>query len=103
MTKPITVNIPHQLTRAEAHRRIDEGFASLGEQLGGKLAQVDKSWNADRLEFAAKVMGQAITGRLDVMDEAVRIEVDLPPFLAMIAGKVKGKLQQQGQLLLEKK
>ena len=38
---------------------------------------------------------------VDVGEEAVRLEVVLPGFLAMIAGKVKGSLQKQGQILLE--
>ena len=41
----------------------------------------------DRLSFAAKVVGQAVSGRLDVLEEAVKMEVDLPPFFAMIAGR----------------
>jgi hypothetical protein len=31
------------------------------------------------------------------------MEVDLPDVLAMIAGTIKGRLQRQGTLLLEKK
>jgi hypothetical protein len=49
------------------------------------------------------VVGQSVAGRLDVLEEAVRMEVDLPPFFAMIADKVKGRLQKEGQLMLEKK
>ena len=101
MSKPITVSIPHQLGRQEARRRIEEGFARLGEQLGGGLGQVHKSWVGDQMQFAAKVMGQAITGRLDVLDQAVTIQVELPSLLAMVAGKIKGRLQREGQLLLE--
>ena len=60
------------------------------------------SWR-DRLSFAAKVVGQAVAGRLAVAEDAVRMEVDLPPFFAMIADKVKGRLKKEGQLMLEKK
>jgi len=45
-------------------------------------------------------MGQGISGFLDVADDVVRVEVVLPGFLAMIAGKVKGKLKKEGQILL---
>jgi hypothetical protein len=55
------------------------------------------------MSFSAVIMGQAVTGRLDVFERSVAIEVDLPPFLAMIAGSLKGRLKKEGQLLLEKK
>ena len=103
MNKAITVSIPHQLGRAEARRRIDDGFGDFSRHLGGAAGAVTKSWVGDRLNFSLQAMGQAITGVLDVADDAVRVEVLLPGFLAMIAGKIKGTLQKEGQLLLTKK
>ncbi len=103
MSKPVTVTIPHQLGRAEARRRIDEGFARLTAQLGGGLAQINKTWSGDQMQFAARAVGQAISGRLDVLDDAVKMEIDLPPLLAMIADKIRGRIQKEGQLLLDKK
>lgn len=104
MSKTISVSIPHDLGRAEAKRRIDEGFGQLARQFAGdgKLS-FTQAWSGDRLTFAARILGQPIDGRLDVLDKAVRMEVDLPDVLAMIAGVIKGRLQRQGQLLLEKK
>ena len=104
MSKTITVSIPHDLGKAEARRRIEEGFGKLGAQMGGEgLMSVTRAWEGDRLSFAAKVLGQGITGRLDVQDKLVRMEVDLPNVLGMIANKIKGRLQKEGHLLLEKK
>ena len=48
-------------------------------------------------------MGQVATGHLDVTDDAVNIVVHLPGLLGMLAGKIRGTLQRQGQILLEKK
>lgn len=104
MTKTITVNIPHDLGAAEARRRIEDGFGKLSAQFGGEgLVSVTRAWEGERLSFGARVLGQAVTGRLDVQDQAVRMEIDLPNMLAMIASKIKGRLQKEGQLLLEKK
>ena len=102
MSKAVTVNIPHDLGRAEARRRIEAGFSDLSRHLGG-LGAVSKSWEGDRLSFAFAAMGQAISGSVDVADRAIRLEVLLPGLLAMMAGKLKGRLQKEGQLLLEKK
>jgi len=103
MNKAITVAIPHQLGRAEARRRIDEGFGDFSRHLGGTAGALTKSWTGDRLNFSLQAMGQGISGFLDVAEDAVRVEVLLPGFLAMLAGKIRGTLQKEGQLLLTKK
>jgi len=103
MSKPVTVNIPHHLGRAEARRRIEQGLGQLTQQLGGGAGMVDHSWAGDRLSFSVAAMGQAVRGFVDVLEDEVRLEVLLPGFLAMLAGKVKGRLQKEGQILLEKK
>jgi hypothetical protein len=104
MTKAITVNIPHDLGRAEAKQRIETGFANFSQQMGGAAAHmVSKSWDGDRLNFSLSAMGQGISGVIDVADTVVRLELLLPNLLGMIAGKLKGRLQKEGQLLLDKK
>ena len=103
MTKPISLTIPHQLGRAEARKRIDEGFADLSRHLGGSAGALDKRWEGDRLDFSLTSMGQSITGHVAIEDAVVTVEVLLPGFLAVIAGKVRGTLQKEGQLLLTRK
>lgn len=103
MSKAITITIPHELGRAEARRRIDEGFGRFSHQLGGAVGALDKSWEGDRLNFSLQAMGQGISGFVDIAERHVKLEVLLPNLLAMIAGKLKGRLQKEGQVLLEKK
>jgi len=102
MSKPVTVTIAHDLGKAEARRRVESGFGDLSRHLGG-LGSVSQHWEGDRLAFAFQAMGQAISGGVQVEDRAVKLEVLLPGLLAMMAGKIKGRLQHEGQLLLEKK
>lgn len=102
MSRPMTVSIPHQLGRAEARKRIEEGFGKLTGQLGGGAGAVTQSWTDDKMSFAAKVMGQSISGHLDVLDDTVRMEVLLPAFLAMMADKIRGRVEQEGRQMLEK-
>jgi hypothetical protein len=52
------------------------------------------------MDFGASVMHQSVTGRLDVMEDQVHIEVDLPALLVVFASRISGRLQRQGQLLL---
>jgi hypothetical protein len=103
MSKPITLNIPHELGRAEARRRIDEGFGQLAGHLGGVAGALSKTWEGDRMRFSLQAVGQSITGFIDITEREVKLEVLLPGILGMIAGKVRGRLQKEGQVLLDDK
>jgi len=101
MSKPLTVSIPHQLGVAEARKRLETGFAELTSKLPGGAAKIDQRWDGDRLIFSALIGGQDIRGVLDVLADAVRIEVILPGLLGMLAGKIGGRLKDEGQKLLK--
>jgi hypothetical protein len=104
MATPITINIPHKLGKTEARARISEGFSKLSSQVAGAhIANFQQGWEGDRLSFRAQTLGQTISGRLDVNENDIRIEVDLPAFLAGLADKIAGKLKREGALLLEDK
>ena len=103
MSKAITLTLPHELGRAEARRRIDEGFAGFAQHMGGVAGALTKAWDGDRLSFALQALGQGISGTIDVEDRAIRLEVLMPNILALMANKLKGRLKSEGQLLLEKK
>jgi len=103
MAEKITVNVPHKLGRADARTRIDQGFGKVQEQIAGKSVDVEQSWTGDVMNFKAGAMGQNITGNLEVFDDKVTIEIDLPWLLAKISGVVQDKLKKGTQLLLEKK
>ena len=101
---PISINIPHKLGKAEARRRLETGFVKMREQVAGAaVMKFQESWEADRLTFSARGLGQTLRGRMDVLDDAIRIEIDLPDFLVSMADAIKGRLQRQGALLLEDK
>ena len=55
------------------------------------------------MDFRVGAMGQNVNGHLEVMQDHVRVEVQLPWILAMVAEKAKTFIQKQGTLLLEKK
>lgn len=104
MGRPVTITIPHQLGKAEARSRIANGFGQLEAQMAAaSVSNVRQAWSGDRLNFSAQALGQTFNGGIDVGEQDVRIEVELPGLLGMFAGKIMGKLKQQGTLLLEKK
>jgi len=106
MARPVSVNIPHALGKDEARRRIEQGFANIQQQLGGSFMGVAAScssrWEAERLHFEGGVMGQRITGRLEVLPDSVQMQIDVPELLATIADRIKSVLTTGTQRLLQK-
>ena len=47
-------------------------------------------------------MGQTVAGVINVLDAAVKMEIELPGVLGMIASGLKDRLKKVGQLLLTK-
>jgi len=100
MATPITISIPHQLGRAEARRRIESGFANLIGQMPGGGSASSERWDGDRLTFRVVVLGQTVGGVVDVLDEAVTMEIELPGILGMIAGTLTARLKKAADQLL---
>jgi len=100
MTDPVIVSIPHRLGAAEARRRVDSGIGKLAGWFPGGAA-VEHHWEADVLAFTLAAMGQQIDSTLDVREDCVIATVNLPPFLALFAGKLRDKLEREGPRLLD--
>lgn len=99
MSKPLVVNVPHELGRAEARRRVDAGVAQLIGQIGA-VGAITQTWREDVLHFSLVALGQTVTGLVAVEDREVRMEIILPGVLGLIASKLKGRIRNEGQVLL---
>ena len=55
------------------------------------------------LAFSASALGQAVRGVIDVLDDTVRLEIELPGLLGALAKGLEGRLRKAGQLLLARK
>ena len=102
MSRPVVVTIPHRLGKQEAVRRLQAGFSNVRSTFGESFVVVKDEWAGDRLDFRASVLGQATTGTVEVADDHVRLEVQLPWVLSLLADKAKALVQRQGKLMLEK-
>jgi len=102
MSQPLTISVPHRLGRREAKLRLDSGMSRIQSELAAFVGGFDYSWEDDRLNFRASAMWQTITGRLDVLDDAVRIEIDLPWMMRLLRETITRRIRGWGIALLEK-
>ena len=101
MQKPIQVDLPHQLGRDEARRRIANNIHKFKEHIPGGSAEVESAWQGDELDLAINALGQAVSAKIGVEETKVRVAVMLPGMLAMFAGPIEAMLQKKGNVLLE--
>jgi hypothetical protein len=102
MTQPLVVDLPHKLGAEEAKRRMRNGIGKLGDKIPGG-AQVDSSWEGDRMNIRVQAMGQEVVGHMDVGETKVHVELMLPAFLSLFSSTIAGALKDRGTELLEDK
>ena len=100
MAQPIELDLPHNLGREEARRRIAGNIDRLQDHIPGG-AQVQSSWTGDRLDLSVAAMGERVVGSLDVQESKVHLRLALPGMLGMFSGVIAGALKSKGGLLLE--
>lgn len=103
MSDSVTVIIGHRLGKGEAVRRIKEGFARTSGHLGPMIAIEQPTWKGDTLRFHMRALGQTAAASIEVLEDALRIEVSLPWLLAKAAKRLLTILRKEATRLLEKK
>ena len=103
MNDTVTVIIGHRLGKVEAIRRIKEGFARTSGHLGPMIDIEQEAWDGDTVRFRMRALGQTAAGSIEVLEDAMRIEVTLPWLLAKAAKRLVPILRKEASLLLEQR
>jgi hypothetical protein len=99
----VTVIVGHRLGKGEALRRLKEGFARTNGHFGPMIVMEQQTWEGDTLRFRMRALGQTAAATIDVLEDALRIEVELPWLLAKVARRFLPILRKEATLLLERK
>lgn len=100
MSQPIEVDLPHNLGKDEARRRIANNIHRLHEHIPGG-AHVESGWTGDQLNLRVTALGDSVQSTIDVEETKVRVRVLLPGLLGMFGGPIHAMLASKGNLLLE--
>jgi hypothetical protein len=103
MSKPLVATVSHELGRRKAKDRIEASLDEIRSYLSAFATSVEEQWTEDRLDFRLIALGQAISGRIDVFEESVRIEVILPGMLGFLGAKISRRIREHGLKLLVSK
>jgi hypothetical protein len=97
----LTMSIPHQLTRDEAKRRMQEGIDQARRQFGGMLGHLQERWDNYALDVTVGGVGQTVTAKALVEERTVEVSVALPWMLALLAGSVRREIESSARQLLQ--
>ena len=102
MSRPLVVDLPHNLGAAEAKRRMQNGIGGLTDHLPAG-AQVSSGWTGDRMNLSVTVMNKKVDASIEAQDNLVRVEMLLPAALSFFAKPIEALLRRKGGKLLENK
>lgn len=93
MPKSISITLPHALGVAEAKRRVQDQLERMRAEYVDKIGHSQVNWSGDQAKVDVAALGQSASATIDVLPDTLRIEVELPWFLAALSSKVQGFLQ----------
>ena len=96
----IKLSVPHRLGADEAKKRIQKMAAEGKQQFGQMLSDVEENWNGNNASLRFKAMGMSVSGRLEVAEADVQVEIDLPFAALPFKGRMKQELRNRAQALL---
>ena len=95
------IDLPHELGRDEARRRMQARIGDLPDHIPGGIAEVRASWPGDyRMALEVAALGQQVSAMLDVEDRRIRISLELPLMLRFASGAIEAAVQRKGRELL---
>lgn len=98
------IALPHKLGREEVRRRMHAHADEIGSYFPPGMATVETQWpNEDQMDLFITAAGQQIDGQIEVGDDTVVIEMDLPAILGFLGGTLERAVRKHGGKLLEKK
>ena len=103
MSNPLVITVSHQLGRQEARNRLQNNMEQIHSRLSRYTSSVESHWTEDHMDFQVAALGQTVNGRIDVLDDAVRVEVHLPWLLSRLGTRIGDRIRQQGRTMLTKK
>ena len=95
------VTLPHNLPKDEVRRRMRAHAGEIAGFFPTGLAKVTTGWpTEDRMSITAEVVGYSFPGGVDIRDDAVVIEMDLPLILGLMKGPLEAAVKKEGKRLL---
>lgn len=98
----LSLNIPHELPKEEALKRIKGLLQKLKTEQGDMISDVKEEWNNDKGDFSFTAKGFDLSGGIQVTDTGIDIDAKLPFAVSLFSDKIKKVITEQATGLLAK-
>jgi hypothetical protein len=96
----LEMNIPHQLPREEALKRIKSLLSETKKSHGDQITDLTEEWNGNSGNFSFRAKGFDISGTLTVTDSAVELKSKIPFAVSLFKGKITQAINEKAAELL---
>jgi len=101
MHKPLTLTIPHKLSEAEVKSRIEGALADVRRRYPAQLTALHTQWASEtHLDFSLSALSQSVNGRIDLLPQVLRLEIDLPWALSLLGSGLSSRIRKEAKRLL---
>jgi len=97
MLRAIVVSVPHNLGAKIAKERISQAMERLRREYLDKLAHSEVVWTGNKADIRVVALAQTIAATIDVQDDSLRIEVQLPWILNALSDKIQSVLAKRAK------
>lgn len=96
------VTLKHDLGKEEVRRRMRERAHEIAGYFPAGMATVETEWPSDDvMALTVTAVGQKIDGAVEVEEDHVVIEMNLPAMLGFLRGTLEHAVRNHGAKLLE--
>lgn len=99
--RKIRLEVSHRLGSKQALERIKKLLEGLKTKFSGQFTDLDEKWEENNGFFKVKVMGMNASGKLEVTENLVKIEVDIPTDSAFLVLIISATIRSQAEAVLK--
>jgi hypothetical protein len=96
----LTLNIPHNLPKEEALKRIKNLLTNLKKEQAQNISNVNEVWDDDKGNFSFRAKGFDLSGIIKVNPSSVEIDSKLPFAVSLFKGTISSMITAKAEQLL---
>jgi predicted lipid carrier protein YhbT len=95
------VSFPHGTTKTLALDVLKASTSRLMARFGSEISSLQQEWQEDELTFSFRARGFDVEGMLNVGDEQVDVELNLPQLARLFEGQIRDRVTRAMQEIFE--
>jgi hypothetical protein len=100
MGQIVSIDVKHSLGAEESKRRVQAGIEAMKAKYGEQLSFAQVEWNDMHADVVVSALGHSLKGTFDFLPDFVRVSLELPWILALVAERAKSLIAHKTEDML---